>query len=76
MQAHRASIGETDAEDAGDIGSNWDIAGDWDMDGSIAVMEFEALAIGEDTLVSVDAYALAVEDELSVAEGFVVLGVE
>lgn len=65
-----------DGEDVGDIGSNWDIADDWDIDGSIAVMEFEALAIGDDTLVSVDASVLAIEDELSVAEGFVVLGVE
>lgn len=35
------------------------------LDGNIATVEFDATAFGEDTFVSADAFALAVEDELS-----------
>jgi hypothetical protein len=36
-----------------------------DITGNIALIEFNAVAVGDDTLASVDAFALAVEDELS-----------
>jgi hypothetical protein len=35
------------------------------LDGNVAIVTFDAQALGEDTLVVVDAYALAVEDQLS-----------
>ncbi|MGK9168549.1 hypothetical protein KXR53_19705 [Inquilinus limosus] len=38
---------------------------DVDLDGNIATVTFDAQASGQDSLVSVDAFALAVEDELS-----------
>lgn len=47
-----------------------------DLDGNIAAIEFDAVAVGDDTLVSVDAFALAIDDSLSVSEGFVVLAVD
>jgi hypothetical protein len=50
--------------------------GTLDLDGNIAVIDFNGLAVGEDTFVSVDAFALAIEDELSLISGFVVLAVD
>jgi hypothetical protein len=47
-----------------------------DIDGNIALIEFNALAVGDDTLVSVDAFALAIEDELSVSSAFIELAVD
>jgi hypothetical protein len=38
-----------------------------DLDGNIAIATFDAEVIGQDTLVSVDAYVLAIEDELSLS---------
>jgi hypothetical protein len=38
---------------------------DVDLDGNIAAATFDAQASGQDSLVAVDAFALAVEDELS-----------
>jgi hypothetical protein len=38
---------------------------DGDIDGNIAILDFDVLAVGEDTFVGVDAFVLAVEDELS-----------
>ena len=46
-----------------------------DIDGNIALIEFNALVVGDDTLASVDAFALAVEDELSISGGFIELAV-
>jgi hypothetical protein len=45
------------------------------IDGNIALIEFNAIAVGDDSLVQVDAVALAVEDLLSVSSGYIELGV-
>ncbi|HWX29220.1 MAG TPA: hypothetical protein VNZ53_17480 [Steroidobacteraceae bacterium] len=45
------------------------------IDGNIALIEFNALAVGDDSLASVDAVALAVEDTLSVSSGLIELGI-
>ena len=45
------------------------------IDGNIALIEFNALALGDDSLASVDAVALAVEDTLSVSSGLIELGI-
>jgi hypothetical protein len=37
------------------------------LQGNVAISTFDALATGSDTLVTVDAYALAIEDELSLS---------
>jgi hypothetical protein len=47
---------------------------DWDIEGNIAVVEVDASATGDDTFVSVDAFALAIEDELSLSAAVVELG--
>jgi hypothetical protein len=39
----------------------------FELDGNIAVATFDAEVSGEDTLVAVDAYVLAIEDELSLS---------
>jgi hypothetical protein len=49
---------------------------DWDLDGNIATVEFTGLAVGEDSYVSVDAFALVIEDELSLSGAFVELAVD
>jgi hypothetical protein len=46
-----------------------------DIDGNIALIEFDAVAVGDDTLVSVDAFALAIEDELSVSQGLIEIAI-
>ena len=35
------------------------------LEGNVAIATFDAQAVAEDTFVSVDAFALAIEDELS-----------
>jgi hypothetical protein len=47
-----------------------------DLEGNIATVEFDAEAIGDDSFVTVDAFALTVEGELSVAAVDVVLAVD
>jgi hypothetical protein len=47
-----------------------------DLEGNIAVIAFNGLVVGEDTYVSTDAFAIAIEDELSLISGFVVLAVD
>jgi hypothetical protein len=47
-----------------------------DLDGNIAVIDFHGIAVGDDTYVSADAFALAIEDELSLVSAFVVLAVD
>ena len=42
-----------------------------DLDGNVATLDVEADALGEDTFVSVDAFTLAIEDELSESAVFV-----
>ena len=53
-----------------------DVESDSSLEGNVAYMEFDALAAGEDTFVSLDAYTLAVEDEISISDGILVLAVE
>jgi hypothetical protein len=48
---------------------------DLDLDGNIALIEFDAIAVGDDTFVGVDAFVLAVEDELSLSGGLAELAV-
>jgi hypothetical protein len=45
------------------------------IDGNVALIEFNAIAVGDDSLVAVDAVALAVEDQLSVSSGVIDLGI-
>jgi hypothetical protein len=45
------------------------------LDGNLAAIEIDATAYADDTLVLVDASALAIEDELSVIGGYVWFGV-
>jgi hypothetical protein len=45
------------------------------LDGNLAIIEIDATAYADDTLVLVDASALAIEDELSVIGGYVWFGV-
>lgn len=52
------------------------VEGDGGLDGNIASIEFDALAVGDDTVVEVDAFALAIEGELSISEGYEVLAVD
>jgi hypothetical protein len=53
-----------------------DVEDDGDFDGNFASMEFDAFALGDDTLVEVDAFTFVVEDEISISEGIVLLGVD
>jgi hypothetical protein len=53
-----------------------DADGSVDLDGNVASIEFSALAIGDDSLVIVDAFALTIEDELSISAAFVELAVD
>jgi type VI secretion system secreted protein VgrG len=46
------------------------------IDGNIALIEFNAVAVGDDTFVGVDAFALAVEDELSISGCLIELAVD
>jgi hypothetical protein len=59
-----------------DVESDASVEAGGNLDGSFAALDFNLLAEGDNTFVSVDAYALAIEDELSLAEGFVVLAVD
>jgi hypothetical protein len=45
------------------------------IDGNIAQIEFNALVVGDDSFVGVDAFVLAVNDQLSVSSGFIELAV-
>jgi hypothetical protein len=53
-----------------------DVEDNGSLDGNFASMEFEGFVAGEDTFVSLDAYTLAVEDEISISDGILVLAVE
>jgi peptidoglycan DL-endopeptidase CwlO len=53
-----------------------DADGSVNLDGNVAYLEFSALAIGDDSLVVVDAFALTIEDELSISAAFVELAVD
>ncbi len=46
-----------------------------DLDGNVAIVKFDAQATGENSLVQVDATALAIEDELSLSTVMVVSAV-
>lgn len=46
-----------------------------DLDGNIALLEVDAVAVGDDSFVGVDAYLFAIEDELSISGADVELGV-
>jgi hypothetical protein len=50
--------------------------GSVDLDGNVAFIDLSALAIGDDSLVMVDAFALTIEDELSISAAFVELAVD
>jgi hypothetical protein len=60
--------------DAGEITQSDERTSDG-LDGNLAVIEIDAAAYADDTLVLVDASALAIEDELSVIGGYVWFGV-
>jgi hypothetical protein len=45
------------------------------IDGNVALIQFDAVAVGENTLVNVDAFVLALEDELSVSSGLIDLAI-
>ena len=47
-----------------------------ELDGNFATLEFEATAIGEDSLVAADVFVIAIEDELSMSAAFIELAVE
>ena len=47
-----------------------------DLDGNFATLEFEATAIGENSLVAADVFVIAIEDELSMSAAFIELAVE
>jgi hypothetical protein len=46
-----------------------------DIEGNIALIEFNALAVGDDTFASVDAFVLAVDDQLSISGALIELAV-
>lgn len=59
------------------VAAEADVAPAWeDLDGNFATLEFEATAIGEDSLVAADVFVIAIEDELSMSAAFVELAVE
>jgi hypothetical protein len=57
--------------------TSWDLGGEMqgDLDGNVAILEFGADAIGDDTYVAVDGFALAIEDELSLSAGYLEIAV-
>lgn len=71
-----STVVETDATGENDPLAGADYAhASVNIDGNIALIEFNALVVGDDTLASVDAFALAIEDELSISGGFIELAV-
>ena len=46
-----------------------------ELDGNVATVDFAGLAIGEDSFVTADSFALAVEDELSLSSAYIELAV-
>jgi hypothetical protein len=64
----------TDASESTNEVSSSSPEADWNIDGNIAIAEFDAIAIGDDSFVNVDAFALAIEDELSASAVAVELG--
>jgi len=71
-----AAVGDSVADAPTDSSS---LSGDGDescgLDGNLAILDFDVVAIGEDTFVGVDAFVLAVEDQLSSSTIFVELAV-
>lgn len=71
----QSSGGAGDTPVESDIPSAADIDND-DLEGNFALLEFDALALGENTFVAVDGFVLAVEDSLSTVGGEVLLAVD
>lgn len=70
-------VADSDIAETGDQEASTSTADlDEDLEGNVAVIEFDATAFGDDTYVSVDAFALAIEDELSASGAVVELAVE
>jgi hypothetical protein len=64
------------AEDEAGRNPSWPTDPDaWDLDGNLALIEIDAAAIADDSLVVVEAFALTIEDELSISVATVDLAV-
>jgi hypothetical protein len=54
-----------------DTDFTFDVVEETDLDGNLAILEFDAQAYGDETYVAADGFVLAVEDELSLSAGYV-----
>ncbi|WP_372624826.1 hypothetical protein [Falsiroseomonas sp.] len=76
LSAFNIESSETETELSTSTGStdpDWtfDTVEETDLDGNLAILEFDAQAYGDETYVSADGFVLAVEDELSLSAGYV-----
>jgi hypothetical protein len=70
--------GTSPSGSTGSTDTDWtfDVAGETDLDGNVAVLEFDAQAFGDETYVAADGFVLAIEDRLSMSAGYVEIAVE